>query len=41
MPASSPAPAHNAGAMRTIYYDVWRRGGVARTYELLGDGPFG
>ncbi|WP_309617592.1 DUF559 domain-containing protein [Salinibacterium sp.] len=24
--------------MRTIYYDIWRRGGVARTYELLRDG---
>ena len=24
--------------MRTIYYDVWRRGGIARTHELLRDG---
>lgn len=24
--------------MNTIYYDTWRRGGTARTFELLGDG---
>ena len=40
-PQHSPrliAPRAQSRRMNSIYYDVWRRGGVAATHELLRDG---